>query len=55
MSLQDINQANNTLKATLENADPAVQLSIANSLWAKQGIGFKPDFMQRTSSFTGQR
>jgi serpin B len=55
MSLQDINQANDTLKTTLENADPAVQLSIANSLWAKQGIGFKPDFMQRNQQFYGAK
>ncbi len=55
MSLQDINQANDTLKATLENADPAVQLSIANSLWAKQGVAFKPDFMQRNQQFYGAK
>jgi serpin B len=55
MSLQDINQANDTLKTTLENADPAVQLSIANSLWAKQGIGFKPNFMQRNQQFYGAK
>ena len=55
MSLQDINQGNDTLKATLENADPAVQLSIANSLWVKQGIGFKPDFMQRNQQFYGAK
>jgi serpin B len=51
MSLQDINQANETLKASLENADPAIQLSIANSLWAKQGITFKPDFIQTNKQF----
>jgi serpin B len=51
MSLQDVNQANEALKASLENADPAVQLSIANSLWAKQGTDFKPDFMQRNQQF----
>lgn len=55
MSLQDINQANETLKASLENADPAVQLSIANALWAKQGITFKPDFMQRNQQFYGAK
>ena len=55
VSLQDINQGNDTLKATLENADPAVQLSIANSLWAKQGIGFKPDFLQRNQQFYGAK
>src|SRR4028119_678869 len=36
MSLQDVNQANDALKASLENADPAVQLSIANSLWRSE-------------------
>ncbi|HAJ63846.1 MAG TPA: proteinase inhibitor I4 serpin [Cyanobacteria bacterium UBA8543] len=51
MSLQDINQANETLKTSLENADPAIQLSIANSLWAKQGITFKPDFIQTNKQF----
>jgi serpin B len=51
LSLQNVNQANETLKASLENADPAVQLSIANSLWAKQGISFKPEFLQRNQEF----
>jgi len=55
MSLQDVNQGNDALKASLENADPAVQLSIANSLWAKQGIAFKPDFMQRNQDFYGAK
>lgn len=55
MSLQDINQANNALKTSLENADPAVQMSIANSLWAKQGISFKPEFMQQNQQFYGAK
>lgn len=55
MSLQDLNQANETLKDTLEKADPEVQLSIANSLWAKQGISFKPEFMQRNQQFYGAK
>jgi len=55
MSLQNINQANNTLKTSLENADPAVQMSIANSLWAKQGISFKPEFMQQNQQFYGAK
>jgi serpin B len=55
MSLQDVNQANNALKATLENADPDVQFSIANSLWAKQGIPFKPEFLQRNQQFYGAK
>jgi serpin B len=51
MSLQDINQANNTLKTSLENADPDVQMAIANSLWARQGVTFKPEFVQRNQQF----
>jgi serpin B len=51
MTMQSVNQANDALKASLENAEPAVQLSIANSLWAKQGISFKPDFLQRNQQF----
>lgn len=51
MSLQSINEANAALKATLENPDPKVQTAIANSLWAKQGIQFKPEFIQRNRQF----
>ncbi|HEY9833245.1 MAG TPA: serpin family protein [Stenomitos sp.] len=51
ISLEDINQANETLKSSLEKADPDVQLSIANSLWAKQGTPFKPEFIQRNQKF----
>ena len=55
MSLEDVNQANEALKTSLENADPAVQLSIANSLWAKQGIAFKPKFLQGNQQFYGAK
>ncbi|HBB32746.1 MAG TPA: proteinase inhibitor I4 serpin [Cyanobacteria bacterium UBA8803] len=51
LDLQDINQANLTLKASLENADPEVQLAIANSLWARQDIPFKPQFLERNQQF----
>lgn len=51
ISLPDINQANEALKTSLEKADPDIQLSIANSLWAKQGIPFKPEFLQSNQQF----
>lgn len=51
MSLPDLNRANADLKNLLENADPQVQLAIANSLWARQGVPFKPDFIQRNQQF----
>lgn len=51
MSLPEINQANQALKEMLENPDPDIQLSVANSLWAKQGIPFKAGFLQRNQQF----
>lgn len=50
-NLQEINQANADLKTTLENPDPKIQLSIANSLWTKEGIPFKPEFIQLIQNF----
>jgi serpin B len=51
MSLQAMNRANKVLKSSLVNADPQVQLTIANSLWAKQNYSFKSDFLQRNRQF----
>ena len=34
-------------------SDPKVTLTIANSLWARQGILFKQDFLQRNTQFFG--
>jgi serpin B len=51
MSLPEINQANAALRAALGSADPKVQLTIANSLWARQGITFKPEFIKRNQNF----
>lgn len=51
MSLQEINQANASLKATLETLDPNVHVSIANSLWAAQNKPFNPEFIQKIQGF----
>lgn len=51
LSLDQLNQGNNALKASLENADPDVQLSIANSLWANQGIDINPKFIKNNQEF----
>jgi serine protease inhibitor len=53
MSLDELNHAYAQLKAALDSPDPKVQLSIANSLWAKKSITFKPDFIQRDKQFYG--
>lgn len=55
MSLEEINGANVALKKTLTNLDPKVQLSIANSLWARKGVQFKQDFIQRNKDFYAAR
>ena len=46
MSLPEINSAYATLKGLLENPDPQVQLTIANSLWANQQATLQPNFIQ---------
>ncbi len=51
MGLPEFNQANAELKDLLQNPDPQVQLAIANSLWSRQGIPFKPEFLQRNRQF----
>lgn len=51
MSLEEINQANAALELALENADPEVQLAIANSLWGREDVSFNPDFLQRNRDF----
>ncbi len=47
LTLADLNQANANLNIALTNPESPVQLTVANSLWAKQGVPFKPDFLER--------
>ena len=51
MSLDDLNRTSRALQTVLENADANVQLRIATSLWARQGVTFTPDFLQRTKDY----
>ncbi|NMG21559.1 serpin family protein [Brasilonema bromeliae] len=51
LSLEQINSSNAVLKEFLENPDPKVQLTIANSLWARQNFPFKPEFLQTNQEF----
>ncbi|MFL6213285.1 MAG: serpin family protein [Blastocatellia bacterium] len=48
LSPEELNRAYAGFRAALENPDAKVKLQIANSLWARQGLPFKPDFLQRT-------
>jgi len=51
LSLHEVNRAFADLKSVLGTADPKLQLKIANSLWAKKGVSFKPDFIQRNKEY----
>ncbi len=41
------------LRQALQVADPKVILTIANSLWARQDVPFKQDFLQRNTEYFG--
>ncbi|MBC8123086.1 MAG: serpin family protein, partial [Gemmatimonadaceae bacterium] len=51
LTLEEVNRSNASLKESLENLDPQVGLSIANSLWARQGLALRPEFVQRNKDF----
>lgn len=53
MNMQEVNQANAELRTILENLDPKVVLNIANSIWAREGREFEPDFLERNREFFG--
>ena len=56
LQLQDItSDATNAsfyqLQNTLQTSDPKVTLTIANSLWGREGFQFKTDFLQRNTLY----
>ena len=51
MDRQEISQAYAALFESLENLDPKIQLTIANSIWAHEGIEFEPAFLDRGRKF----
>jgi serpin B len=55
LSLEEVNRANAAWRASLASPDPKVELSVANSLWARQGVPFRQDFLQRNQEFYGAR
>ncbi len=46
LSLTDINQTYKSLMAELPNSDPSIELSLANSIWLKNGTPIKTVFEQ---------
>ncbi len=51
LSLDEVNQSYAALLQTLATADPKVTLSIANSLWGRQDVAFRQDFLARVRLF----
>jgi serine protease inhibitor len=51
MTPDEIARANQAWRASLANPDPQVQLAIANSVWAREGIPFKQEFLQLNRDF----
>lgn len=51
LSIDELNKASAALLDNLNGPGPGVELSVANSLWARKGIDFKPDFMSRNREF----
>jgi serine protease inhibitor len=47
IDLAALNETNAQLHARLDDDSPAVQIRIANSLWARQGVRFEEAFLQR--------
>ena len=51
MTMDEINAAFADLLTILENPDPEVELAVANSLWAREGVDFNEDFLQRNRDY----
>lgn len=53
IDLADLNQGNQVLQRYLTNADPAVELAIANSLWVNQELPVRPEFIESMTDLYG--
>ena len=51
ISLEEINQANQSFIQTLKKSDEDVQLKVANSLWAREGVAFEETFMNNIRAY----
>ncbi len=51
LSSDTINSSFYQLQNTLQTSDPKVTLTIANSLWGREGFQFKTDFLQRNELY----
>lgn len=53
LSLQDVNEANAALQASLQDADPLLNIIIANSLWTQDGGSVLPSFTRADQTYYG--
>lgn len=53
IGLPDLNTRNAELRKGLTTPESKVEISVANSLWARQGVEFKKDFLDRNAQFYG--
>lgn len=51
MDLDKFNGAFADLQSVLRNPDPEVELNVANSLWARQGISLNEQFLRRNQDY----
>ena len=51
LSEDEINNNNATLMNALQKSNPQGELTIANSMWTKKEIKFKPEFLQKNNNF----
>ena len=51
LDIATVNQESLGLINSLKNPDPKVELSVANSVWARNGVDFKKDFLSVVGSY----
>lgn len=52
-SVEKIGRAHSEMRKKIERQDSKIELSIANSLWARSGVRFKSEFLDRNREFFG--
>lgn len=53
ITLDQVDEGNRNLAVVLKGADPKVELSIANAMFARKDLTFKPEFLDRNQRFFG--
>ena len=51
MDIAQVNQQSLALLKLLKDPDPKVQLAVADSVWARKGVSFRPEFLKTVLGF----